>query len=184
MPSSLHRFVRYYNRNFDKRPIPTLIVTNGILSTVADVLTAKPPPGTPGPSYDFERTLRFSVYGMAMGPIIGRWLRLLERQLPVRQGTKGNGLQFAKRVFADQAIMAPIGLILFVGSMGLMEGRDLTGVGDKFQEMYWPALMANWKVWPLLQTINFTAVPLPYRVPFQSTCGIAWTLYLSLLNVK
>ena len=27
-------------------------------------------------------------------------------------------------------------------------------------------------------------MPLPYRVPFQSTCGVFWTLYLSLLNAK
>ena len=46
------------------------------------------------------------------------------------------------------------------------------------------ALIANWKVWPLIQTINFKLMPLQYRVPFQSTCGIAWTLYLSLLNAK
>lgn len=148
------------------------------------IATSKTPPGTPGPAYDYERTLRFAVYGMGMGPVIGRWLKLLERQIPVIVGAKGNGLQFAKRVLADQTIMAPIGLVLFVGSMGLMEGKDIPSVGEKFQDMYWPALLANWKVWPLLQTINFTVIPLQYRVPFQSTCGIAWTLYLSLLNAS
>lgn len=46
------------------------------------------------------------------------------------------------------------------------------------------ALLANWKVWPLIQTVNFKLMPLQYRVPFQSTCGIAWVLYLSLLNSR
>lgn len=32
------------------------------------------------------------------------------------------------------------------------------------------------------QFINFWFMPLPYRVPFQQTCGVFWTLYLSLLN--
>lgn len=27
-------------------------------------------------------------------------------------------------------------------------------------------------------------MPLAYRVPFQSTCGVFWTLYLSLLNSR
>lgn len=27
-------------------------------------------------------------------------------------------------------------------------------------------------------------MPLPYRVPFQQTCGVFWTLYLSILNSK
>lgn len=47
--------------------------------------------------------------------------------------------------------------------------------------MYMPALLANWQVWPLIQLVNFRFVPLRFRVPFTSSCGIAWTLYLSLL---
>ena len=27
-------------------------------------------------------------------------------------------------------------------------------------------------------------MPLPYRVPFQATCGVFWTLYLSLLTSR
>lgn len=46
------------------------------------------------------------------------------------------------------------------------------------------ALLANWKVWPVIQAVNFSLMPLPYRVPFQSTCGIGWVLYLSLLNAR
>ncbi|OCF34395.1 hypothetical protein I316_03909 [Kwoniella heveanensis BCC8398] len=74
--------------------------------------------------------------------------------------------------------------MLFVGSMGIMEGRGGDEIQQKFSDMYIPALIANWKVWPLIQTINFKLMPIQYRVPFQSTCGIAWTLYLSLLNAK
>lgn len=62
------------------------------------------------PSYDPERTLRFAVFGAAMGPFIGRWLRLLERHIPmVKAGAGGasssTGIQLAKRVLADQVIM-------------------------------------------------------------------------------
>jgi protein Mpv17 len=44
--------------------------------------------------------------------------------------------------------------------------------------------MTNWKVWPVIQAVNFSLVPLPYRLPFQQTCGIAWSTYLSMLNAK
>lgn len=47
--------------------------------------------------------------------------------------------------------------------------------------MYRPALISNWQVWPLIQMVNFSLVPLRFRVPFTSMCGIGWTLYLSLL---
>lgn len=49
--------------------------------------------------------------------------------------------------------------------------------------MYAEALVANWQVWPLVQLINFRFVPLKYRVPFVSSCGVVWTIYLSLLNM-
>ncbi|CAD6565068.1 MAG: hypothetical protein TREMPRED_000794 [Tremellales sp. Tagirdzhanova-0007] len=188
--ASLFRFASFYNVNFDRRPIPTLIITNGILNSIADALAQassllfSKDTGLSMRDYEPERTLRFAVYGMAMGPLIGGWMRLLERGIPIKQGANGNTFKLAQRVLADQAVMAPIGLVLFVGSMGIMEGKGPTEIKAKFSDMYFPALLANWKVWPLLQTVNFKLVPLPYRVPFQSTCGIAWTLYLSLLNAK
>lgn len=50
--------------------------------------------------------------------------------------------------------------------------------------MFIPALKANWQVWPVIQLVNFRFMPLAYRVPFQATCGVFWTLYLSLLNAR
>jgi protein Mpv17 len=76
----------------------------------------------------------------------------------------------------------PSQLALFIGSMGYMEGRDSAHVRDKYRDMFGPAIRANWQVWPLAQLVNFRYMPLPYRVPFQSTCGVFWTLYLSILN--
>jgi protein Mpv17 len=80
--------------------------------------------------------------------------------------------------------MAPLGLAIFVGSMGKMEGRTNEGIKQKYRDMYSPAIIANWKVWPAIQLINFRFMPLAYRVPFQASCGVVWTLYLSLLNAR
>jgi protein Mpv17 len=35
--------------------------------------------------------------------------------------------------------------------MGLMEGRSPRQVEERFQDLYGPLLLANWKVWPLAQ---------------------------------
>jgi hypothetical protein len=35
--------------------------------------------------------------------------------------------------------------------MGLMEGRNLGQIGDKYKDMFVPAITANWQVWPLAQ---------------------------------
>jgi hypothetical protein len=42
-----------------------------------------------------------------MGPFIGKWLRLLEKHIPMVQagGAGSTGIQLAKRVLADQVVM-------------------------------------------------------------------------------
>lgn len=55
---------------------------------------------------------------------------------------------------------APLGLFLFLFSMGLLEGLDFDEIAGKVKSLWWPLLVANWQVWPLLQLINFRFVPL------------------------
>ncbi|KAK1229371.1 hypothetical protein PQX77_007548 [Marasmius sp. AFHP31] len=120
-----------------------------------------------------------------IGPLIGRWNAFLEHRFPLRSSGSNVSLKaLFKRVAADQLFMAPIGLTFFLGSMGVMEGRNAPQIRQKFSDLYAPALITNWQVWPIAQLINFRYMPLPYRVPFQSTCGVFWTLYLSVLNSK
>ena len=147
-----------------------------------------------------------------MGPVIGRWNFVLERYFPLRSVSVPPGRGKApvslralgKRVAADQLFMyvlplshkygqadppcvllrAPIGLGIFIGSIGIMEGRDAAHIRRKYSDMFKPALITNWQVWPLAQVINFRFMPLAYRVPFQSSCGVFWTLYLSILNSR
>jgi hypothetical protein len=42
-------------------------------------------------------------------------------------------------------------IALFIGSMGYMEGRSSEHIKEKYKDMYFPALEANWQVWPLVQ---------------------------------
>lgn len=104
--------------------------------------------------------------------------------MPIGQVPRVSGFAVAKRVAADQLFMAPIGLALFIGTMGTLEGRDASHISRKFADMYPSALAANWQVWPLAQVVNFRYMPLAARVPFQATCGIFWNLYLSILNAR
>lgn len=192
---------RAYQQSFDTHPYATLAFTNGFLNALGDSVAQRAQQFTssrnrkehePPFRYDYSRTLRFFTFGFAMGPLIGRWNQFLEWKFPLRslaaksQGQAGqvSGRSLAKRVAADQLIMAPIGLSLFIGSMGYMEGSRPDQIKSKYKDMFFPALLANWQVWPLAQLVNFRYMPLPYRVPFQSTCGVFWTLYLSLLNAK
>ncbi|EJF66498.1 hypothetical protein BD309DRAFT_894874 [Dichomitus squalens] len=186
---------RAYQQSFESHPYYTLALTNGALNALGDAVAQVTQKfidsdnGRRKRRYDIPRTLRFFAFGVGMGPLIGRWNFFLERNFPLRSIGSGNTGKvslraLARRVGADQLIIAPFGLALFIGSMGLMEGRDAKHIQRRYRDMYKPALLANWEVWPVAQLINFRYMPLPYRVPFQSTCGVFWTLYLSLLNAK
>lgn len=61
----------------------------------------------PAPTYDIYRTLRFAVFGIALGPLIGVWMRVLERAVPISKGltARQETVQLAKRVFADQFLV-------------------------------------------------------------------------------
>jgi len=184
---------RAYQHSFDSHPYSTLAVTGGTLNALGDVV-AQVSQMTLGRGeheerrrYDVGRTLRFFSFGVMISPFMGRWNTFLERRFPLRAIHTGSTSRvsfraLSKRVACDQLIMAPIGLALFLGSMGIMEARSRHQIGERFKDLYGTALLANWKVWPLAQLVNFRYMPLPYRVPFAQACGVFWTLYLSILN--
>jgi hypothetical protein len=110
-----------------------------------------------------------------IGPIMGRWNRYLEHKFPLRSQAGKSTVSFtalSKRVVADQLVMAPIGvrpphwnvlvqtltftclefqLSIFLSSMAVMEGRDAQHIRARFNDIYFQALLANWKVWPTAQ---------------------------------
>ncbi|KAF8527997.1 hypothetical protein BU17DRAFT_39234 [Hysterangium stoloniferum] len=190
-------FFRFYQKSFNNRPIITLICTNASLNALGDVVaqtsqitvSRRDPDNIEilEPSYDPLRTARFAAFGAIMGPLIGRWAKFLEHRFPLRLSKavkKASMSAVVKRVASDQFVMAPIGLAIFLGSMSVMEGRSTCEMKQKYTALFGPALLANWTVWPFAQMVNFRYMPLAYRVPFQSTCGVFWTLYLSLLNSR
>ncbi|KAI7868621.1 hypothetical protein BDF14DRAFT_1880873 [Spinellus fusiger] len=230
--SSLRTFKHFYNTSYNKRPILTLCVTNGILGAISDTLaqsithydyhvnkkkeqrvaisenhthrlqlderlpeklqveeTACPPP-----QWEFQRTLRFAAYNFTVAPILGKWFMFLDKfiPMPVATGALSKVAQSAlnrqkdgvaiRRMVADQVLFAPAGVAVFFTVMGYIETREWEGVKDKFRNAYAPVLIMNYKVWPIVQLINFKMMPLQYRLPFISSLGILWNAYLSWIN--
>jgi len=139
-----------------------------------------PPSDKLPPPFDFERLTRFVAYGFLMSPLQFKWFAFLSRAFPI---TKQSGTVPAlKRVAFDQLIFAPFGLTCFFTFMTVAEGGGKRAITRKFQDVYLPALRANWTLWPIVQILNFRVIPLQFQIPFVSSVGIAWTAYLSLTN--
>ncbi|OLL24563.1 Protein sym1 [Neolecta irregularis DAH-3] len=137
------------------------------------------------PPFEFDRLVRFMSFGMFNAPILYNWFGFLDRTFPVPQGTLSGGFgKVLMRVGVDQCIFAPIGLCVFFTFMGLSEGHGISGVKRKLNDGYSRALGSNFVVWPAVQFINFKVMPLRFQIPFVSTVGIFWTMYLSLTNAS
>ncbi|WFD33179.1 hypothetical protein MSPP1_004237 [Malassezia sp. CBS 17886] len=167
----MRAFGRLYQRSFEARPWATLAVTNGVLSVVGDALaqnlerrTEEHQTAENAPGWDPHRSARFLAFGVGMAPILAEWNHFIEHRFPLRS-LSGRVVFGAllRRVAVDQLVFAPFGLALFVGSMGFMEGRrTLASLREKFADVYFPAVFANWKIWPFLQLVNFCVVPLRF----------------------
>jgi hypothetical protein len=52
-----------------------------------------------------------------------------------------------------------------------METGDSAAGIQKIQDKLWPTLKVNWVVWPVLQAVNLSVVPLQYRILYINVSG-------------
>jgi protein Mpv17 len=109
------------------------------------------------------------------GPVATTWLGFLARRVTFRNAR----VETLARVAADQTLFAPVMIGVFLGSMATMEGKSPK---ERLDTTWWPALKANWMLWPFVQFINFTFLPLQYRLLFANVISIGWNSYLSWVN--
>jgi len=83
------------------------------------------------------------------------------------------------RVAADQLVFSTAHMAFFLSSMAILEG---TSPKDKLLKSYWTGLKANYIVWPVVQGVNFTIVPLEFRVLVVNFVSLGWNCFLSYLN--
>ena len=95
--------------------------------------------------------------GVLVAPTLHTWYSWLHGSFP------GNGvLAVGKRLVFDQTLFAPLFIPIFMGSVLLAEGHPEPR--SKIAHDWWPAVVANWKLWVPAQLLNFGLVPLQYQV--------------------
>jgi len=156
------------------------------------------PPRSGGPAdygrptawrFDFVRLLRLTVYaGLIFAPATKRWFELLESWFPSplpdpSSGAVSGSASFAvamQRMLADQLLYSVCVLCsLFLWSGAWESGFDVGHMGRKLSANLWPSLRANWRLWPAVQLINQSIVPLNMRMLVAALVNIPWTAYLA-----
>ena len=108
------------------------------------------------------------------GPAATAWFGFLQRYVV----TNSKAGTIVARVAVDQTFFAPTQLTCFLSSMAIMEGTDPI---EKLRTTFFQCYKANVSVWPFVQTVNFTFVPLEYRVLMVNMVSLGEYSFFSLM---
>ncbi|KAJ8069994.1 hypothetical protein OCU04_000398 [Sclerotinia nivalis] len=168
--------LRWYQMKLAARPVLTQSITSAVLFATGDVLAQQLVEKKGINDHEIARTGRMALYGGAIfGPIATNWFKFLQNHVVL----KNKNLEMAARVAADQCIVAPLNLGLFLTTMSVLEGSDPK---KKLEANYSTALQKNYMIWPAVQAVNFKLVPLEHRVLVVNIVSLGWNCYLSYLN--
>ncbi|KAK2145063.1 hypothetical protein LSH36_705g01020 [Paralvinella palmiformis] len=130
--------------------------------------------------FDVKRSGRFFLYGtVILGPTLRSWYTILDKIV------KGTGKSAAlQKVALDQFGFAPGFLAFFLSSMTLFSTGSVTASIEKCKKDWKEVVVANWKIWPAAQTINFYFVPLNWRLIYVNVIAVFWNTYLAYISER
>ena len=132
-----------------------------------------------GWNQDGRRTLRMGIMGVIIGPIQRTWFLTLERFIPPT-----SKIQIVKKLIVDQTIYGPFIIFFFYSLSATLAGKDFHEVKLLLQERYIKTILTAYKVWPFVQAVNFSVVPLQHRANFVQIVSLCWNMYLSWMSNK
>ena len=83
-----------------------------------------------------------------------------------------------------QLTWTPVINTAFFFSTTFMETADAGKSAQQVADKLWPTLKVNWVVWPVLQAVNMSVVPLQYRLLYVNVCSLFWSAFLSNMASK
>jgi len=164
---------RLYQRVLRKYPAGTQVVQAGILMGLGDQIAQNFIEHSK--SIDFVRTAQFAGIGFFIsGPATVTWYRILNKYI----GSKGYSVAI-KKVACDQIFFAPTFLTVILITIGICQGKDIEKLKIKMANEYSEILMNNYKLWPVVQLVNFSLVPLNYQTLVVQSVALLWNSYIS-----
>jgi protein Mpv17 len=168
---------RGYNDALARTPLRAKAATACVLNVIADLL-AQLITGREGQGLDFRRLLRFALFGGVLaGPAGHYWFGALDAAVRT-VGMRGAVMKMT----ADQLLFSPLLLAGFFGVMALMEGKGQVVARQEVEGKLPGTLLTSWKIWPIINLVNFGLIPAPMRVLFVNGLSVFWISFLSVLN--
>lgn len=156
----------------------TIIMFSAMMFITSDILTQQFVEKK-GSNHSGRRTLRMCVMGIIIGPIQRTWFLTLERFIPPT-----SKIQIVKKLIVDQTVYGPFIIFFFYSLSSTLAGKNLNDIKLILQERYLKTIFTAYKVWPFVQAVNFSFVPLQHRANFVQVVSLCWNMYLSWMANK
>lgn len=131
--------------------------------------------------HDWKRTSHLAITGFTYsGPISHVWYSILERLITTQHVYKG----LAARMALDAFVLSPVAVAGYFVWRSALEGRDWPGITEKLNAKWKHATLASLQFWPSANIVNFSCVPLQFRVLYNNCLSLLWNAYLSRINGK
>ena len=128
---------------------------------------------------DLGRLWSFTAYGFVVsGPML---FLTYNKILPfIAPGT--GKLSVAKKLLFSQTAFTFVSMSAFYTAIPLLQGKPLMEGVKEIEYKLWPTILTNWKVWPILQFINFTCVPMNLQAAYVAFFSLFFNVYLSFMK--
>ncbi|XP_046357976.1 mpv17-like protein 2 [Haliotis rufescens] len=179
MLSKLSVFVK---RSFSKHLLLTNIATYSSLLALGDCFVQHIEHHAEGGEkqpYNYHRTGRVFILGVAMAPLNHVWYKVLDRVI-----TGTGGKVAAKKILAEQFSAAPFFLTAYITGIGALERKSGHEIYQELSDKFLFIYLVDWFVWPPAQFINFYFLPTQYRVAYVSVLTLCWNCFLSYVKHK
>ena len=162
----------FYARLLATHPIATKTATSAALFGLGDLMCQTQFEGRA--SVDTQRLARMTAWGGMFAPLAHFWYGALDKMIP------GEGaMVVARKVAADQLTWTVFINCAFFWTTTLMEtgssAKGMKQIYDKLED----TLKVNWVVWPVLQAVNLSVVPIQFRLLYINFASLFWSAYLS-----
>ncbi|KAK2588851.1 hypothetical protein KPH14_001720 [Odynerus spinipes] len=167
--------IKLYQKLLHKYPVGSQAVQAGVLMALGDQIAQNVVERRKFGNLDFIRTSQFASIGFFIGgPATRTWYGILDKYI----GSKG-GIVVVKKVLCDQLLFAPTFLSVLLVSIGTLQGNTIDNLKLKLKNDYFEILTNNYKLWPMVQLVNFYFVPLQYQVLVVQSVALLWNTYIS-----
>jgi protein Mpv17 len=196
------RLVSWYDGHLRAAPIRTKVFSSFTILTGADVVRQRLFEASPGVGvggggngagagakqlaggwWDQDRTARMALFSCSLHPLwMHHWFNFMEfwrPSAPLSAPTAQILRAAGTKVLIDQLASAGAFHAVFLTTTTLMQGRSYAEVCAKLQRDWFTLVKASWSLWCVAHLVNFSVVPLHWRVVYSNVVSTGWAVFMS-----